>query len=297
MARGWAGGGRDAVGFAPRWSAVPYPESMRLLALTCEVLARSVYLCAARSPHVVDVHLNRRGLHDDPPNLRAILQWEIDAAGGGGGAGATSGSAGGPTGSPAGAPYDAILLAYGLCGAATAGLRAGSIPLVVPRAHDCITLFLGSRDRYTAEFTGHPGTYWYVQDFVERSDDGGAFAGMGAVSDASARATYEEYVAKYGEDNAAYLMEALGGWRSHYDRAAFVDMAVADQEAAAAVEAHARDDAARRGWAFEKLAGELILVRRLIDGDWGAADFLVLQPGKRLAMSYDEAVIRAEPAD
>ncbi len=263
---------------------------MRLLALTCEVLARSVYLCAARSPHVVDVHLNRRGLHDDPPNLRTILQAEIDAVGGAGAVGGGGGVGG------VGGPYDAILLAYGLCGAATAGLRAGSAPLVVPRAHDCITLFLGSRDRYTAEFTGHPGTYWYVQDFVERSDDGGAFAGMGAVSDAAARATYEEYVAKYGEDNAAYLMEALGGWRSHYDRAAFVDMAVADPGAVAAVESSARDDAERRGWAFEKLAGELILVRRLVDGDWGPEDFLVLQPGERLAMSYDEAVIRAEPA-
>jgi hypothetical protein len=267
---------------------------MRLLALTCEVLARSVYLCAARSPHVVDVHLNRRGLHDDPPNLRAILQGEIDAPGAGDGAGAPGGAAARPGG--AAAPYDAIVLAYGLCGAATAGLQAGSIPLVVPRAHDCITLFLGSRDRYTAEFTGHPGTYWYVEDFVERSDEGGAFAGIGAVSDAEARATYEEYVAKYGEDNAAYLMEALGGWSSHYDRAAFVDMAVADARVALAAEARARDDAERRGWSFEKLAGELILVRRLIDADWGPEDFLVLQPGERLAMSYDEAVIRAEPA-
>ena len=186
---------------------------MRLLALTCEVLARSVYLCAARSPHVVDVRLNRRGLHDDPPNLRAILQAEIDEIG---------------------APYDAVVLAYGLCGGATAGLRAGAIPLVVPRAHDCITLFLGDRGRYQAEFTANPGTYWYVQDYLERTDDGSAFGGVGAVSDASARATYEEYVAKYGEDNAAYLMEALGGWSSHYDRAAFVDMGVAAPEAAAA---------------------------------------------------------------
>jgi len=56
--------------------------------------------------------------------------------------------------------HDAIVLAHGLCGEATAGLRAGSIPLVVPRSHDCITIFLGSRDRYTTEFTGNPGTYW-----------------------------------------------------------------------------------------------------------------------------------------
>ncbi len=247
---------------------------MRLLALTCEVLARSVYLCAARSPHVVDVHLNRRGLHDDPPNLRTILQAEIDGAGDG---------------------YDAVVLAYGLCGAATAGLRAGSVPLVFPRAHDCITIFLGSRDRYATEFTEHPGTFWYVQDYVERTDDGGAFGGVGAVSDADARATYEEYVAKYGEDNAAYLMEALGGWRSHYDRAAFVDMGVADPGGALAVEARARDDAERRGWTFEKLAGELVMVKRLVDADWADEDFLVLRPGEQLAMSYDEAVIRAEP--
>ncbi|MDA8238160.1 MAG: DUF1638 domain-containing protein [Chloroflexi bacterium] len=248
---------------------------MRLLALTCEVLARAVYLAAARSPHVVDVRLNRRGLHDEPPSLRTVLQGEIDAAG------------------PA---YDAVLLAYGLCGGAAAGLRAASIPLVVPRAHDCITLFLGSRARYTTEFGEHPGTFWYVQDYVERTDDGSPFAGVGAVSDAEARATHAEYVAKYGEDNAAYLMEVLGAWRSHYDRAAFVETGIADPAAAAVVEARARADADRRGWAFEKLAGELVLVRRLADGDWGPDDFLVVHPGERLAMSYDEGVVRAEPA-
>jgi hypothetical protein len=248
---------------------------VRLIALTCEVLARSVYLCAARSPHVVDVRLNRRGLHDDPPNLRTILQGEIDTIE---------------------APYDAVVLAYGLCGGATAGLRAGGIPLVVPRAHDCITLFLGDRARYQAEFTANPGTYWYIQDYLERTDDSSAFGGMGAISDASARATYEEYVAKYGEDNAAYLMEVLGAWRSHYERAAFVDMGLAAPEAAAAAETRARDDAERRGWRFERLAGELMLVKGLIDGAWDPADYLVLKPGERLAMSYGEDVIRAEPA-
>ena len=249
---------------------------MRLLALTCEVLARSVYLCAARSPHVVDVRLNRRGLHDDPPNLRTILQAEIDEIA---------------------ARYDAVVLAYGLCGGATAGLRAGAIPLVVPRAHDCITLFLGDRARYLAEFTANPGTYWYVQDYLERTDDGSAFGWVGAVSDASARATYEDHVAKYGEDNAAYLMEAMGGWRSHYDRAVFVEMGVAPPEAAATAEARARDDANRRGWQFAILAGGLLLVRGLLDGSWTPKDYLVLQPGERLAMSYDERVIRAEAAD
>jgi hypothetical protein len=223
---------------------------------------------------VVDVRLNRRGLHDDPPNLRSVLQAQVDDVG---------------------APFDAVVLAYGLCGGATAGLRAGGIPLVVPRAHDCITLFLGSRTRYQANFLEDPGTYWYVQDYLERTDDGSAFGGVGAVSDASARATYGEYVAKYGEDNAAYLMEVMGGWSAHYDRAAFVDMGVSPPEVTAIAEARAQDDAARRGWRFERLAGELLLIRRLIDGDWDPTDFLVLKPGEVLAMSYDEGVVKAQP--
>ena len=90
-------------------------------------------------------------------------------------------------------------------------------------------------------------------------------------------------------------MEALGGWRSHYDRAAFVEMGVSVPAAAVAAEARARDDADRRGWAFAKVAGDLLLVRRVIDGAWDPADFLVLQAGERLAISYDEGVIRAQP--
>lgn len=252
--------------------AVSPARPQRLLAITCEVLARSVYLCAARSPQIVDVRLLQRGLHDRPPNLRTVLQAEIDAAG---------------------PEHDSVVLAYGLCGGAMAGLRAGTIPLVVPRAHDCITLFLGDRERYADQAASHPGTFWYVQDYLERGDSAGAFAGVGAVSDVARQETYDAYVARYGKDNADYLMEALGEWQRHYTRAAFVNMGVGD---AATAGARARDDAARRGWLYEELAGQLTLIRGLVDGAWDEADFLVVRPGERLAMAYDDRVIRAEPA-
>jgi hypothetical protein len=87
-------------------------------------------------------------------------------------------------------------------------------------------------------------------------------------------------------------MEVLGGWKAHYGRAAFVSMGVADEAASAAV---AREEAARRGWAFETVEGSMILLRRLIEGDW-ERDMLVLQPGERLAMSYDDDVVKAVPA-
>ena len=86
---------------------------MRLLCLTCEVLARPIYLCAARSPHVVDVELYRKGLHNTPTELRARLQARIDAV-------------------CYEEKYNAIVLGYGLCGQATAGLVACGVPLVIP---------------------------------------------------------------------------------------------------------------------------------------------------------------------
>jgi hypothetical protein len=247
---------------------------VKLHAIACDILARPVYLCAARSPHVVDVTLLRRGLHDDPPDLRSQLQRSIDA-------------------SPAG--YDAIVLGYGLCGGAAAGIEARSVPVVLPRAHDCITLFLGARERYDDQMRDYGPTFWYVTDQLERRDEAN-FASMGAgysgETEEEVEATYAEYVAKYGQDNADYLMEVLGAWRSHYQRGAFIALGVGDDTPGEAI---ARDQAERRGWDFERVEGDLVLVRRLIDGDWDD-DVLVLQPGERLAMSYDDRVVKAVPA-
>ena len=92
----------------------------RYIALTCEALARPVYAAAAASPHTVSVRLLKQGLHNRPKGLRKTLQEEIEAI-------------------PAG-ECDAVLLAYGMCGTATVGLAARHVPLVLPRAHDCITL-------------------------------------------------------------------------------------------------------------------------------------------------------------
>lgn len=252
---------------------------MRLRCIGCEVLARPLYDAAARSRHAVDVTLLRRGLHDTPVTLRARLQAEIDRV--------IPGSA------------DAVVLGYGLCGGATAGIAAGAVPLVLPRAHDCVTVLLGDRRRYAREFAAHPGTYWYSADYVERSaprpgDAATGLLGIGASSPADVQAAHASFVERFGVDNADFLMEALGAWRAHYDRAVFVDSGLGDP---AQVESLARDEAGRRGWAFERMPADLLLLRRLLDGDWRPDEVLVLQPGERLAPSYDDDVIRPAARD
>jgi hypothetical protein len=244
---------------------------MKLYCLACEVLARPLYLCAAHSPHIVDIQLMQRGLHNQPAQLRAALQAAVDEA--------------------SAKSYDAIVMGYGLCGQATAGLMARSKPLIIPRAHDCITLFLGSRDRYQEQFEGYPGTYWYAQDYIERDDGSGGSLAMGTSIDDDSEKVRAEYVEKYGQDNADYLMEVMGAWQKHYQRAAYIDLGLGD---GAAVETKAHEQSTRRGWSFDRVAGDMVLLRRLLHGDW-SDDFLTLQPGQTLVMTYDAAVIGCAP--
>ena len=176
-------------------------------------------------------------------------------------------------------------MAYALCGNGLSGLRARSAPLVVPRAHDCITLFLGSRGRYQQYFDTHAGVYFKTSGWIERGGSTNQLMGYGA--------DMAQLVAKYGEENAQYLYEELNRYRSTYSRFTYIDMGI---EPDGRFESQTRSEAAERGWEFEKISGDLSLLRRLVDGDWSEADFLVVQPGQRIAPTYDSRIIEARDA-
>ncbi|HET7768496.1 MAG TPA: DUF1638 domain-containing protein [Chloroflexota bacterium] len=274
----------------------PRRGPLRLKVIACEVLARQVYQRAAISPHVLDVELLEKRLHEDAASLRAELQRRIDA-----------------TPIP---PYDAIVLVYGLCNRATEGLVARAAPLAIARAHDCITLYLGSRERYAAQFQDHPGTYYYSAEYLERGKDGRPVgvdtqpaADEGMAFGSRMPAKYEELVRKYGEDNARYLAEVYGSWHQHYDRAAFIRLPcarcpVSETEDACAHATPFRERAvsmaARHGWEFAELPGSLGLLHQLLDGEWTPDsperdDVLVVPPGLAIQATFDERVVTAAP--
>ncbi len=247
---------------------------MRLQFITCDMFMLPVQNLLASSPHEVVISDLSASLHVDPLPLRDRIQEEIDRIE------ATDHEA------------DAIILGYGLCGGATAGLVARTRPLVLPRAHDCVTIFLGSRERYQQEHATTPGTYWFTEDNVKRGDAlKGWLLGDSGRSDAVSD-TYQEYIEKYGQENADYLMEALGEWQSHYERGAFLETGLASDDE---MQHRAREESELRGWRFESVFSDLTLIERLMNGEWND-DFLVLQPGQQLAMSYDEGVVKAIPA-
>jgi hypothetical protein len=258
----------------------------KLKFIGCEVLHREACYMAATSAVQADLEFLRKGLHDLPTaDMAARIQAAIDAV------------------DPA-EGYDAIVLGYARCSDGLVGVRARAVPLVIPRAHDCITFFFGSRAAYRAYFDAHPGTYylttgwsernfaWSTSDSQERSAYGRPAYGMqGVMGRLGLTETYDEMVEKYGKENAEYLQATLGDWMRNYDTFLYLRMGLCPEEAHLE---RARRDAAERGWNLEVRDGDLSLIAKLFRGPWDE-DFVVVPPGGRIVARDDDRILDGEP--
>jgi len=239
----------------------------RLKLIGCDIAFREVCHLAARSPNIIDVEFLPKGLHDLPTeDMRGRVQAIVDAV-------------------PAD-QHEAILLAYARCNDGTVGLQARSLPIVMPRAHDCITFFFGDRHRYRQYHNAHPGTYfltsgWFERDFVQDGE-------QTVMRQLGLGKTREEYVAEYGEENADFIMQAIGGWVDNYSHLAYIEMGVAEE---LGFGERARRRAKENGWTFDHVTGDLGLLKRLVDGPWDPEDFLVLEPGQQITPRNDHYVL------
>ncbi len=64
-----------------------------------------------------------------------------------------------------------IILGYGLCSNGVVGVKAPRQGLYIPRVHDCIALYLGSRDKYFKIFSKYPGTYHLTKSWIDNQKD------------------------------------------------------------------------------------------------------------------------------
>jgi hypothetical protein len=247
---------------------------LRLKLIACEILFREFCAAVARSPNQVDLEFLPKGLHDIGQEGMTARLHEVLAA-------------------VDASDYDAVLFGYGLCSNGLVGLAAGSVRLVIPRAHDCITLFFGSKERYLDYFQSNSGVYFKTSGWIERGEDLKQLAPQSIPQKSGMAMTYEELVAKYGEDNAKFLHEQLGNMTRNYRQLTFIEMGVEPDDR---FERFTRERAAELGWKFEKVQGDMGLVRRLVDGPWDDDEFLIVEPGCRVASSFDEKILKAEKA-
>jgi len=251
----------------------------RVAVIACRVLDAELDQLLAEladdpAPPVEVVRVVRmdQGLHNVPTELQARLQEAIDLVE-----------------ADADAAPDAIALVYGLCSGGADGLTTRRARLVLPRAHDCITLLLGDRRRYQDYFEQNPGVYWYSVGSNRSHTPPGPERHA---------EHYRRYVEQYGEDNAQFLMETEQAWMNDYRQATFVDLGigVTDQQRDEQV-TYTKRCADWLGWSFDQVTGDPTLLRELITGPWDDDRFQVTAPGERVVMSGDDRVVQSRPVE
>ena len=240
------------------------PSPPRLALLACSVFEREIALLASSTKHIVETRFFEMGLHDRPDNLRATLQAHLAAV-------------------DARDDIEATILAYGLCGLGTAGLRPTRHRLVIPRAHDCITIFMGSKEAYAEHQRACPSCYYYTPGWNR---------GRRVPGPEKLTALRMELARKFDADDVEYLLATeREQWAAH-DTATYLDLGTDDAESEAD---YARRCAESLGWKFERIRGDAKLLRDLLWGNWDNARFQIVEPGQSLGHALDASIMRAQP--
>jgi hypothetical protein len=223
---------------------VKQPPHKKPVIIACRVMEPELEAVRAGSEAVEIVYLEQ-GLHRTPAKLPAMIQERIDQVA---------------------SHATVIVLGYGLCSNGLVGVTARCQELIVPRCHDCISLFLGSAARYDAVFGAHPGTFYLTPGWVA-----GAHDPLGTYQ--------EEYLPRYGEKLARW---AIRESMKNYTHIALIDSGMADS---GALRRRALENAAFFDMAYIEIEGSLSFFEKIVRGPRGTGEFLRLQPGETITQS------------
>lgn len=221
---------------------------MRLKLICCEIFMRVACLAIAKSPHTIDPVFIKITSHNVPADLNKQIQQIIDES--------------------QAQRYDAILLCMGLCGNAMIGIRSRNTPLIIPRAHDCSTILLGSSEKFIKYYSHRLSAPWTSICYKERKkiDD-----------------EFNKLVEKYGKEDALYIWETM--YKSDaVDTEIYISCPeIEDKTYIKKI----IEDAEKEGKTIEVLEGDSRLIFDLINGNWNENEFLIVKPAEEIIGEYD----------
>jgi hypothetical protein len=218
-------------------------NSRKKILIACRIMEPEVEELR-RGSGDLEVHYLDQGLHRTPQRMLGIVQEKIDSV-------ETEASD--------------LVLGYGLCSKGIVGVKCRQARLVIPRCHDCITLFLGSRDIYLQRLKKQPGTYYLTPGWIREKKDP-----LGIVE--------EEYMPRLGRELAVWGMREE---MKNYSHIAFIDTGTGE---CGPLRCRARENAVFFHKIFEDIQGHSGFLERLIYGPHLEPDFIMLDPGAEIRM-------------
>ncbi len=215
----------------------------KLKIIACEVAFRELCFCASQVGSIIDFTFMPRKLHIvGEDKMRDTLQSEIDKVD-------TD-------------MYDAILLGYGLCGCGVVGLES-KLPIIIPKAHDCISFFLGSKQRYEELKQEYLKAFYFTSGWLER-----------------------EIVPNNGS-----LSKNLSSYKSMIDDIIFIDTGVGNAEY---YRAQIQEDAKHLETSCIEIKGDNSLLLNFLNGNWNENDFIIIPPNHQIIATKDDNIIGYE---
>ena len=201
------------------------------------------HLLAGGRDHAIEVTYLEQALHRTPHRLPQVIQAAVDDVS---------------------ADVSAIILGYGLCANGIVGVRAPAQGLIVPRVHDCISLFLGSREAYRDAFKKNPGVYYLTPGWVAEEKDPLGFM-------------ENDYVPRVGREEAEWAArEEL----KHYTHIILINTQNSGDQAD--LKQRALANARFFGKKFEAQTGTGAYFRKMLFGPYGGQDFVIFPPGETI---------------
>jgi hypothetical protein len=208
--------------------------------IACEVMQPE--LEKVRPENGVEIRYLKQGLHRTPDQLRHLIQEQIDQV-----------------------AEDAsrIILGYGLCSNGIVGVKARRQELIVPRAHDCISLFMGSAAAYEKAFRSRPGTYYLSPGWVAVNQDP-----LGIVE--------EDYMPRLGRDTAMWVMEEE---LKHYTHIVLIVNGASD---VGPLRERGLENARVLNKQYDEIEASLEYFIKIVNGPYPEEDFIILKPGEEI---------------
>ena len=215
-------------------------ETGNTVVVACRILEAELKAAMAETGRDYPVVWMESGLHEQPKKLTEALKEALART-------------------EADYRPDTVLLGYGFCGNALAGIRPGQYRLILPRIDDCITMFIGSRERKRRLENG-VGTLFLTEGWLQ--------------NDMDILTLRQGFIDDYGEEDGLDIFNMMYG---NYRRIGLLDCGCCPLAPQAE-----KSRAIARALGFEHEIDDCSIdyLKELLTGPWPEERFLVKQPGQ-----------------